>query len=127
MRMTRLALDPEGAPAVAEIFAWRIGERLSYATIAARLNIDLVRYPPAVPTDPRRAVGHWTTSMVRACRCHTVGGALQSRTSRRRAAHPSRRWLRPQQQRLTTVSLSHGNTGRHEPVVAPIRRCLRCT
>src|SRR6266542_2143737 len=62
---TRLCPDPQRAPVVAQIFGWRIGERLSYATIAARLNTDPGRYPPAVPTDPRRAVGHWTSSMVR--------------------------------------------------------------
>jgi hypothetical protein len=50
---------------VAQIFAWRVGERMSYAAIAANLDADQSRFPPPMPTDARRAVGHWTSHAVR--------------------------------------------------------------
>ena len=42
---TRLALDPDRAPVVAQIFTWRIVDKLGMPTIAARLNADPARYP----------------------------------------------------------------------------------
>ncbi|MFI6391503.1 recombinase family protein [Nonomuraea sp. NPDC050540] len=50
---------------VTQIFAWRIGERLSYTHIADRLNLSLERCPPPVPPDPARALGRWSGSAVR--------------------------------------------------------------
>jgi hypothetical protein len=43
---TRLVPDPVRAPVVAEIFEWRVGERLSCQAIADRLDADPDRYPP---------------------------------------------------------------------------------
>jgi hypothetical protein len=50
---------------VAEIVGWRVDEKLSFRTLAERLNTDLHRYPPPEPVDPARAVGRWTASAVR--------------------------------------------------------------
>jgi site-specific DNA recombinase len=61
---SRLVPDPDQRRAVEAIFAWRVGRQLGYKTIAAELNADPGRYPPPVPTDPARAVGHWTQSSV---------------------------------------------------------------
>ncbi len=61
----RLILDPTRAPVVAQIFSWRIHERLGYRSIAKRLNRDLQRYPPPDTTIPGAALGHWTDSAVR--------------------------------------------------------------
>jgi site-specific DNA recombinase len=42
---TRLALDPDRAPVIAQIFTWRVLGKLGMPTIAARLNADPARYP----------------------------------------------------------------------------------
>ena len=42
---TRLALDPDRAPVVEQIFTWRTVDKLGMPTIAARLNADPARYP----------------------------------------------------------------------------------
>ncbi len=60
----RLVLDPVRAPVVAQMFAWRIHQRLGYHTIAKRLNQDPARYPPPDTTIPGAARGHWTDSAV---------------------------------------------------------------
>ena len=52
-------------PVVAQIFAWRVEQRLSYAAIAGWLDTDPSRYPPPTPTTPARALGHWSTGTVR--------------------------------------------------------------
>jgi site-specific DNA recombinase len=62
---TRLALDPDRAPVVEQIYSWRIDEKLGYRAIAERLNPDPDRYPPPVPPDPARALGAWSGSSVR--------------------------------------------------------------
>jgi DNA invertase Pin-like site-specific DNA recombinase len=62
---TRLVPDPTTAPVVAQIFAWRVEQRMSYAAIAAHLDADPSRFPPPKPTDARRAVGHWTSHSIR--------------------------------------------------------------
>jgi DNA invertase Pin-like site-specific DNA recombinase len=61
---TRLVLDPERAPVVAQIFTWRVADQLGYKAIAERLNRNLDRYPPPVPNDPARALGAWCDSTV---------------------------------------------------------------
>ncbi|GAA2036675.1 hypothetical protein GCM10009800_23220 [Nocardiopsis rhodophaea] len=61
----KLVPDPIRGPVVTRIFQWRVAERLSYKSIAARLNLDPIAYPPPIPTDPTRAVGRWTESSVR--------------------------------------------------------------
>ncbi|GAA5156403.1 recombinase family protein [Amycolatopsis dongchuanensis] len=65
IKKTFLEPDPAETPAVRKIFEWRVNERLSRRAIADRLNRDLERYPPPIPVDPGRAVGHWTDSNVR--------------------------------------------------------------
>ena len=47
---TRLALDPDRAPIVAQIYAWRVDDKLGIKTITGRLNADPATYPP--PTRP---------------------------------------------------------------------------
>ena len=42
---TRLALDPQRAPVVAQIFTWRVVHKLGIPTITARLNAGPARYP----------------------------------------------------------------------------------
>lgn len=42
---TRLALDPDRAPVIAQIFTWRVLGKVGMPTIAARLNADPARYP----------------------------------------------------------------------------------
>jgi site-specific DNA recombinase len=61
---TRLVIDPDRAPAIAQIFTWRVSERLGYASIAKRLNRDPDRYPPPIPNRPSTAKGGWTASAV---------------------------------------------------------------
>jgi site-specific DNA recombinase len=46
---TRLALDPDRAPVVAVIYAWRTEDKLGLDTITNRLNASPAAYPP--PTD----------------------------------------------------------------------------
>jgi len=60
----RLVPDPVRAPVVAQLFAWRIHQRLGYHTIAKRLNQDPERYPPPDANIPGAARGHWTDSAV---------------------------------------------------------------
>ena len=64
-KKTFLEVDSAQAPAVRKAYHWRITERLGYQAIADRLNRDPATYPPPVPVDPKRAVGHWTSSNVR--------------------------------------------------------------
>ena len=54
---TRLALDPDRAPVVEQIFTWRTVDKLGMPTIAARLNADPARYPAP-------AGKGWTTQTV---------------------------------------------------------------
>jgi len=61
---TRLLPDPQRAPTVAQIFAWRLSERLGYRSIAKRLNRDPDHWPPPVPNRPGTALGGWTASAV---------------------------------------------------------------
>jgi hypothetical protein len=45
---TRLALDPDQAPIVAQIFTWRTVDHLGIVAISTRLNADPAAYPPPV-------------------------------------------------------------------------------
>jgi site-specific DNA recombinase len=54
---TRLLVDPDRAPVVAEIFRLRVAEQLGAGAIASRLNADPDRYPP-----PER--GSWNPASV---------------------------------------------------------------
>jgi site-specific DNA recombinase len=44
---TRLALDPERAPVIEQIYTWRTVDKLAVNTIVKKLNADLAAYPPA--------------------------------------------------------------------------------
>jgi DNA invertase Pin-like site-specific DNA recombinase len=46
---TRLALDPQRAPIVEQIYAWRTDDKLGINAITARLNADPAAYPPSDP------------------------------------------------------------------------------
>ena len=69
---TRLALDPARAPVIAQIFTWRVVDKLGMPAIAARLNADPARYPVpggaagwtaqtlhAIVRNPRRTPRSW--------------------------------------------------------------------
>ncbi len=63
----RLVPDPARAATVTQIFTWRAVEKLSFAKIAERLNLDPDRYPPRqpIPVRGRQATGRWTGGAVR--------------------------------------------------------------
>ena len=88
---TRLALDPERAPVVEQIFTWRVIGKLGMPTIAARLNADPARYP--APTG-----NGWTTQTVFAVlgnpkyTGHMVYGRIRKRNGRRVTVPPGE-WL----------------------------------
>ncbi len=88
---TRLALDPDRAPVVARIFAWRVEDKLGLATITSRLNADPAAYPP--PGD-----AGWSVNAVRAIlgnpkyTGHMVFGRRRT-TSGRRTLTPPSEWL----------------------------------
>jgi hypothetical protein len=88
---TRLALDPQRAPVVEQIFTWRVVDKLGMPAIAARLNADPARYPS--PTGKG-----WTTPTVWALLAnpkytgHMVYGRIRKR-NRRRVTVPASEWL----------------------------------
>ncbi len=57
---TRLVLDPDHAPVIEQIYAWRVEDKLAVNSIVTRLNADRASYPPP---DPR---GGWTIGGVAA-------------------------------------------------------------
>ncbi len=63
---TRLVPDPVRGPAITQIFAWRVTERLGYGDIADRLNADRERYPPPESLNPNfRGRNAWCRSGIR--------------------------------------------------------------
>ena len=66
----RLVPDPVRGPVITRLFQLRAVERLSYDTIADRLNTDPTANPPPEPADPSRAAGRWTGSAVRDFLCN---------------------------------------------------------
>src|SRR6201985_1335669 len=46
---TRLAVDPDRAPVITQIFRWRVTAQLGVPPIRGRLNADPVAYPPPHP------------------------------------------------------------------------------
>ena len=89
---TRLAPDPDRAPVVAQIFTWRVVDKLGMPAIAARLNADPARYP--APSGPG-----WTAQTIAALlrnpkyTGHMVYGRLRTRNGRR-VRVPATEWLR---------------------------------
>ena len=89
---TRLALDPDRAPVVEQMFTWRVVHKLGMPTIAARLNADPGRYPPPTPGKG------WTTQTVYAILAnpkytgHMVYGRVRTRNGRR-VTVPADQWL----------------------------------
>ncbi len=61
----RLIPDPVCGPVVTEIFRLLALERLSYRAIAERLNQDLAKCPPPMPTRAEATIGLWTVQAVR--------------------------------------------------------------
>jgi site-specific DNA recombinase len=89
---TRLVIDPVTARAVADIFTWRVADKLGVPTIAARLNASPAAYPPPAGTQG------WAVSTVRAILSnpkytgHQVFGRRRTRNGRRYHA-PVNEWL----------------------------------
>src|ERR1051326_8948402 len=89
---TRLLLDPLRAPVVAQIYAWRTGDRLGVTTITNRLNADPAAYPSPKP-------GGWNTTTVYALLAnpkytgHMVYGRRRSAGRRRFHTVPQEQWI----------------------------------
>ena len=89
---SRLALDPDRAPVIAQMYTWRTVDKLGCPAIAARLNADPASYPP-----PNPATG-WTAQNVRVMLAnpkytgHMVYGRHRNRNGRRTPA-PQDQWL----------------------------------
>jgi site-specific DNA recombinase len=89
---TRLILDPERAPAVAAIFAWRTEGKLGCYAITTRLAADPGRYPP-----PKG--GRWTEATVYAILAnpkytgYMVFGRQRTTPAGRSVAVPPDQWL----------------------------------
>jgi site-specific DNA recombinase len=89
---TRLALDPDRAPVVAQVYAWRVHDHLGVVTITDRLNADPGSYPP-----PPGVIG-WAASTVSAILAnpkytgHMVYGRRRSQNGRTRPVPPDQ-WI----------------------------------
>jgi site-specific DNA recombinase len=90
---TRLALDAERAPVVAQIYTWRTADKLGIPEITGRLNADHDAYPP-----PDEATG-WTNSGVTSILSnpkytgHMVFGRRRTRAGKRGQPVPPAQWL----------------------------------
>ncbi len=90
---TRLALDPERAPVVAQIYAWRTVDKLGIPEITDQLNADHDTCPP-----PNPATG-WTASGVHSILSnpkytgHMVFGRRRTQGGRRGQWVPPDQWL----------------------------------
>lgn len=84
----RLVLDPVRAPVIGQMFTWRVVDKLGIPAIAARLNANLVKYPPPNP------VTGWTAGNVAAMLAnpkytgHMVYGRHRNRNGHRIPAPP---------------------------------------
>jgi hypothetical protein len=89
---TRLVLDPQRAPVVAQIFTWRTADRLGVITITNRLNADPGAYPSPKP-------GGWNATTVYALLSnpkytgHMVYGRRRSTSRRRFHTVPQDQWI----------------------------------
>ena len=88
---TRLALDLARAPVVAQIFTWRVVDKLGMPTIAGRLNADPARYP-APGTRGWTAEGVNTLLRNPKYTGHMVYGRVRTRNGRRTPVPPDQ-WL----------------------------------
>ena len=90
----RLTLDPVRAPVIAQIFTWRVVDKLGIPAIAGRLNADPVKYPPPNPA----AVTGWTAQNIAAMlrnpkyTGYMVYGRHRTRNGRR-VPVPQDQWL----------------------------------
>jgi site-specific DNA recombinase len=90
---TRLVPDPVTAPVVAQIYQWRVADRLGANTIASRLNADPHRYPP-----PGRS-GCWQVSVVARILAnpkytgYMVYGRTATKNGKRGHQAPAEKWL----------------------------------
>jgi len=89
---SRLIPDPARAPIVAQIFHWRVVDKLSIATIVARLNADPAAYPPP-------AKGGWTKPSVNALLAnpkytgYMVYGRTRTTNGRKGRRAPQDQWI----------------------------------
>jgi site-specific DNA recombinase len=143
---TRLIPDPVTAPVVAQIFEWRVLDRLGMNTIARRLNTDPAAYPP-----PGKA-GCWQVSVIARILAnpkytgYMVYGRTTSKNGQRNRKAPAEKWLwspEPAHPALITrarwdaaqaAGAEHGTSRDHarpsnHPATAetyPLRGIIRC-
>ena len=88
----RLVPDPVRGPVVTRVYHLRAIERLSYDSIADRLNTDLAANPVPESVDPGRAAGRWTGSAVREILCNPkyTGHMCWNRRSTKDKIHPGK-------------------------------------
>ena len=90
---TRLILDPDRAPAIADIFTWRTRDKLGCYAITQRLAADPGRYPPPAKT------GTWTETAVYSIlrnpkyTGHMVFGRTRATPGGRSIQVPQDQWL----------------------------------
>ena len=89
---SRLTLDPDRAPVIAQMYTWRTVDKLGCPAIAARLNADPVSYPP-----PNPGTG-WTAQNVRVILANPkYSGHMVYSRHRNRNGHrtptPADQWL----------------------------------
>jgi recombinase/resolvase-like protein len=105
---SRLTLDPDRAPVIAQMYTWRTIDKLGCPAIAARLNADPAAYPP-----PNPGTG-WTAQNVRVILAnpkytgHMVYGRHRTRNGRRT---PARRTSSSGHRPLSTRPSSTGPPG----------------
>jgi site-specific DNA recombinase len=88
---TRLAADPDRAPVVAQIFTWRVVDKLGLPAITARLRADPARYPS--PTGKGWNVPTvWAILRNPKYTGHMVYGRVRKRNGRR-VTVPASEWL----------------------------------
>ena len=87
---SRLILDPDRAPVIAQMYTWRTVDKLGCPAIAARLNADPAAYPP-----PNPATG-WTAQNVRVMLAnpkYTGPHGLRPPPHPQRPPHPRPAWI----------------------------------
>jgi DNA invertase Pin-like site-specific DNA recombinase len=89
---TRLALDPQRAPVVAQIFTWRTADKLGVTTITNRLNVGPGAYPSPKPGG-RTAGGVYAILRNPKYTGHMVYGRRRSTGSRRFHNVPQDQWI----------------------------------
>ena len=90
---TRLVLDPERAPVVAQIFTWRTVDRLGIPEITDRLNADHDTYPPPDPATGWTARGSYSILANPKYTGHMVFGRRRTHGGKRGRRVPPDQWI----------------------------------